>query len=279
MKENTIVYQATSMSEVQTLLKNNQNIRPLAGCTELLLGQSELSITLPKYLISLAGIKELHEVNKTERYLELGAMVSLDQILNLGQKNIPSILFSSLKTISTINIRKLSSIGGNLAITKTLKTLYAVMMALDVRIEIKTGTESFWLPFSKYVSDELSELRSKPYIITRVRIYDENWSYNFFKRIGKKGIIDHETAYFIFLVKLQKNLITDVSVCFSAKSFFHSREFENTILGLTLPFSKKDITHILEASEKFFTDEVFIQGFHRQIFFNLLLKCLIDLNR
>lgn len=278
MNEKTIVYQPTSMSEVQTLLKNNQNISALAGCTEFLLGQHELNFTLPKYLISLSGLKDLHEVNKTERYLNLGAMVSLNKILSLGERNIPTILFMSLKTISSINLRNLSTIGGNLAITKKLKTLYAVMMALDVRIEIKTGTETLWLPFSKYVSDDFAEIRNKPYIITSIRIYDENWTYSFFKRVGKKGIIDYETAYFIFLIKLQKNLITDVRVCFSAKSFFRSREFENSILGMTLPFSKKDILQILDNAKKFFPDEVFIHGFHKQIFFNLLLKCFVDLN-
>lgn len=276
--ENTIVYQPTSITEVQSLLKNNQNISALAGCTEFLLGQTEMKFTLPKYLISLARLKDLHDVSKTERYLDIGAMVTLNKILNLGEKNIPSILFSSLKTISSINLRNISTIGGNLAITKNFKTLYAVIMALDVRLEIKTGTESLWIPFSKYASDEFFETRNKPYIITRVRIYDENWSYSFFKRVGKKGIIDHETAYFIFLLKVQKNLITDMRVCFSAKTFFRSKEFENALLGRTLPFSKKDILQIIEDCKHFFPDEVFIQNFHKQIFYNMLVKCLHDLS-
>lgn len=278
MKENTIVYTPTTMAEAQTLLKNNQSIIPLAGCTEFLLGQSELPFTLPKYLVSLSGLKELHEVNKTERYLDFGAMVTLNKVIDLGEKNLPGILYQGLKVISSINLRNLSTIGGNIALTKKLKTLYSVMMALDVKLEIKTGTESMWIPFSKYASDEFASVRNKPYIITRVRIYDENWTYGFFKRIGKKGIIDYETAYYIFLVKLQKNLITDIRVCFSANTFFRSKEFENKILGRTLPFSAKDIAQILEDGKSFFPDDFFAQSFHRQIFFNLLERSLLELS-
>ena len=86
MKEKTIVYEPASITEMQTLLKNNQQILPLGGATEFLQGQIELPISLPHYLLSLSNIKELSEINKTERYIDLGAMVTLGHILDLGEK-------------------------------------------------------------------------------------------------------------------------------------------------------------------------------------------------
>ena len=278
MKEKTIVYEPASITEMQTLLKNNQQILPLGGATEFLQGQIELPISLPHYLLSLSNIKELSEINKTERYIDLGAMVTLGHILDLGEKNIPPLLYSSLRTIASKNARSLATVGGNLALSRTLKTLYPVMMSLDTRVEIKTGTETFWEPYSKYASDEFVEIRKKPYVITRVRIYTEHWSYSFFERLGKKGVLDNETAYFVFLIKGQKNLISDVRISYSSEKFFRSREFEEKIKGQTLPFSMQNIEHILSDSKKIFTSEIFSQKFQELIFFNLLEKCILDLN-
>lgn len=277
IQEKTIVYQPTSLTEMQTLLKNNQQILPLAACTEFLQGQPELSFSMPKYLVSLLNLKELQEVNKTERYLDLGAMVTLERILDLGEKNIPPLLYSSIQTIASKNLRTLATLGGNIAITHNSKTLYPILITLDTRIEIKNGTETFWEPYAKYASDDFIDFRSKPHVITRVRIYSENWTHNFFRRLGKKGLLDNKTAYFIFLVKVQKNLITDIRISFTDTTFYRSREFEDTILGRTIPFDRKDLVQIIETSKKFFTSEHFNEKFKELIFFNLLEKCLLDL--
>lgn len=278
MKQNTIVYQPTSLSEAQTLLKNNRQIIPIAGGTEFLHNQNELSFELPKYLLSLSNIKELTEITKTERYIDFGAMVTLQRIIELGEKNLPSILYRSLRTISVQNLRSLATIGGNIALSKGLKTLFPIMMTLDARVEVKTQTDTMWMPYLKYASDEFSPDRNKPHIITHVRLYDEDWSYGFFKRLGKKGILDEETAYFIFLIKAQKNLITDVHLCFAANKIFRNKEFENALLGHILPFSARDRNATLEQASRFCSDEWFTQKFHKLIFFNLLEKCLLDLS-
>lgn len=151
------------------------------------------------------------------------------------------------------------------------------MTILDSRVEIKTGTETFWLPYSKYASDDYSDLRQKPHVITRARIYSENWTHSFFNRLGKKGLIDNKTAYFIFLAEVQKNLITDIRISFTATNFFRSREFENTILGRTIPFDKEDLAEIIATCKKYFTNDVFNERFQKLIFFNLMEKSLVDL--
>lgn len=278
MKEKTIVYQPTSITEMQTLLKNNQKIVPLGGATEFLFGQAELSISLPRYLLSLSTIKEFYEITKTERYVDLGAMVTLGRILDLGEKNIPPILYSAMKTISSKNLRSLATIGGNLALTKGLKTLYPIMMNLDTRVEIKTGTETFWEPYSKYASDEFAEIRNQPHVITRVRIYTDGWSYSFFKRFGKKGVLDNETAYFVFLIRGQKNLISDARISFSGEKFFRSRAFEEALKGQTLPFSLPVIDGFLSKGKETFTSDLFAQKFQELLFFNLFEKCIRDLH-
>ena len=277
MSENVIVYQPSTLTEVQSLLKNNQHIKVMAGGTELLRNQLELSFKLPRYVLSLCNVKELYDITKTERYIDFGAMVSLGRMIDLGEKNIGSLLYSSLKTIASRNVRFLSTIGGNLEVTGTLKTLMPVMMTLDTRVEVKTAQETVWVPYLKYVGEEYRAVREAPHVITRVRMYTDAWNYSFFERLGKKGIIDDETAYFSFLVKCQKNLITDVRLCFSVQSVFRSKELENTILGEMLPFSVKDVNTILQNTKKYFTDEKFTHKLHKLIFFNLVKKCLLDL--
>lgn len=278
MSDNTVVYRPSTFNEVQSLLKNNQHIKVMAGGTEFLYKQADLAFVLPKYILSLTGVKELFDIAKTERYMDFGSMVPLGQILQLGEKNIEPILYDSIKTIASTNLRFVASLGGNLAVTNMQKTLMPIIMLLDSRIELRTGTEVFWLPYSKYVGNESLELRQKPHVITRLRVYSENWNYSFFRRLGRKGVVDAETAYFIFLLKYQKNIITDVRICFSSSTILRSKEFENSILGEMLPLSSKDISVILQNSQKYFTDENITHKFHKLIFFNLLEKCLLELS-
>ena len=56
-----------------------------AGGTELIRSQRKRIPKLPKNIISLGKLDELHKISRTERYVELGAMVKLSQIINLGK--------------------------------------------------------------------------------------------------------------------------------------------------------------------------------------------------
>ncbi|PIE98740.1 MAG: FAD-binding protein [Treponema sp.] len=277
METKTIVYRVKNLNEIQSHLKNNSQIKPVAGATGFLYNQQEEKIKLPKYLISLDGVKELSTTTKTERYIEIGATVTLKKIVSLGKKNIPEILHKAISEMSISNIQTLATIGGNIASASPLNSCTAPLIALDAKLEIRTANELEWIPLVKYYDKTLTEYRNKPHVITKIKIETEAWTYSFYTRLGPKSIITDETAYFIFMINSQKKLITKMRLIFADNNLMRKKEFENILLGRILPLSTKDIPQIIEKAKVVFKIDEFKSEYHYNCFFNLLKKCLFEL--
>ncbi|MDR0289899.1 MAG: FAD binding domain-containing protein, partial [Treponema sp.] len=57
---------------------------PYAGGTALIREQGRQALGLPSVILSLERLQEMHRISRTERYLEIGSMAKLSQIINLG---------------------------------------------------------------------------------------------------------------------------------------------------------------------------------------------------
>jgi hypothetical protein len=71
-------------------------------------------------------------------------------------------------------------------------------------------------------------------------------------------------------VNSQKNLLTDIRIAYAGKFFFRKREFENLMIGRSLPFSEKDIVILMDKAELFFEKTLFPPSYERKCLFNLL---------
>lgn len=271
----TIAYKVKSIQEMQNVLKTVNGIKPIAGATGFLAEYTDEKMKLPARVLVLNSIPELKNISKTDKYIDFGACVTLGSIISLGKKNIPSILYEALEQASNISIRSLSTIGGNIAMANPLTSAYLPLLALEARLEIRTGTYSEWIPLSRYSAEEF---RTKPHVITKVRIQDEPWTWGFYRRIGRKGYINRDSANFLFLIRVQKNTLNDMRFMFAGTQLVRSKEFDNLLLGRILPLPEKEIPLILNKSETIFTEEQFGSPFHRKCFFNLMEDCLYRLS-
>ena len=179
-----------------------------------------------------------------------------------------------MEKTANVAIRSVATIGGNLALKNPFVASYIPLIALDAQCEICTEKEIFWMPVSKYISeDNNSELNS---VITRIRIKDYDWSYYRYKKI-KNGQYMDEIPIFLFLTKIQKNFLFDVRLLFADKNLIREKEFDNLLIGRTLPLPKEDIEYILDQAKAIFKEEMFSSAFNKRCFFNLLEKSLYKL--
>ena len=128
------IFYAKNLQEIFYSLKNIKNLKLIGGATGL--------ETLPEKSLSIINIPELKKISKHERYIEFGPATSLSQILNLGERHIPKILFDALSTIANPFVRNIATIGGNIMGDFWYHTLYAPLLALDARLELKTENET-----------------------------------------------------------------------------------------------------------------------------------------
>lgn len=253
----TTIYYAATVTEVQMILRNITGVTLAAGCTEIARRQTGRKLQLPSNVLSLARIPDLCTVSKTERYIEFGPSVTLETILHLGTKNIPEVLFEAIQGIANPAVRAVATLGGNIAAKGLRMTTFAPLLALDARLEIKTPLESVWIPLSRYYSNTGKESSGIPEFISKIRIPTESWDISLFRRLGSPRIITNRTAAFVFLVKVQKNILVDIRIAYAGKFFLRKREFENLVIGRSLPLSLKDIPILMEKADLFF-DKIFL---------------------
>ncbi len=270
----TTVYSANSVADAQLILKNIAGISIIAGGTEIARRQTGRSLHLPANVLALSQIPELKTMSKTERYVEFGPSVTLSSILQLGKKNVPDVLYDAISTIANPAVRSLATLGGNVSAKGQRLATFAPLLALDARLEIRTATDAYWTPMARYFTNTGRDQPKTPEFIDRLRIPTENWDIALYRRIGHPGIVTDATASFVFLVKSEKNILSDIRIAYAGKFFFRKREFENLIIGRSLPLDAKDVSILLDKAEIFFSPALFPPSFERTCLFNLLEDAL-----
>lgn len=270
LNKNTSVYYATSIQEVQTILKNVIGVSLVAGCTEIARRQTGRTLHMSANVLALAQIAELRTVGKTERYIEFGPCVTLAELLQYGRKNVPEVLHDAVSSIANPAVRSVATIGGNIAAKGQRLCAFAPLLALDAKLEIRDATEAEWVPMGRYFTNTGRERSKVSEFISRIRIPTESWDISVYRRLGRGGLVTDETASFAFLVKSQKNLLADIRIAYAGRFFFRKREFENLMIGRSLPFTEKDITTLMDKAQIFIDPALFPPSFERTCLMNLL---------
>jgi hypothetical protein len=94
------VYFGTSFEDVLYELRNRSNLKICGGCTYLK--------ALPPVSLIIRNIKDFQLIEKRERYIEIGAGVTLASIMELGEKNVPPVLYQALNSIATPMVRNIA---------------------------------------------------------------------------------------------------------------------------------------------------------------------------
>ena len=273
MKNNYTVNTAKSMAELYTLLQNHTDITPLAGTTGLLKDCRTDRFILPESILLLKNIPELETIAKRERFIDFGAAATLNTILELGEKNVPAILYQAISLAANPGVRSLATIGGNIAQAPMQNSCLIPLLALDSKIEIRTRKETFWMPLIQYCDESSNVLRHTPHIILRVRVPFEEWTISYYKRLGPLGHITADTASFVFLARTQKNLLSDIKLLFGSRQLIKSKEFENLLTGKGLPIDRRSVGALMKETEDIFNDTFSaaeISEFQKICFLNLI---------
>ncbi|MDR2143910.1 MAG: FAD binding domain-containing protein, partial [Treponema sp.] len=202
---------------------------------------------LPKNILSLDRIDDLKRITRTERYLEIGAMVNLNEIIALG-KIIPKALSKTLNGIAGPQVRNLATIGGNIcSIGKPFGGIdaAAAMTALDARYELRTGSQSRWISALRFSSFDASALAPQE-ILTRIRIPLEHWNYTICRKFHSRDLGGETGGIMVFIAKNQKDLLTDIRIVFAGSCLLRDKNSEAFLEGRKLPLDHKDAVHYRE---------------------------------
>ncbi|MDR1507282.1 MAG: FAD binding domain-containing protein [Treponema sp.] len=252
---------------------------PFSGGTSLLgsSGSSALPM-LPKNILSLDRIEDLKRITRTERYLEIGAMVNLNEIISLG-KIIPGALSKTLKGIAGPQVRNLATIGGNICgVGKNGggSDAAAPMTALDARYELRTLAQSRWISALRFSAFDASALAPQE-ILTRIRIPLEHWNYTVCRKFHSGDLGGGTGGVMVFIAKTEKNLLTDIRVVFAGACLLRDKNSEAFLEGRKLPLDRKDAVHYRELWENYLSGMAKPEPFLKAKLVNSIESCVLGL--
>ncbi|MDR1374673.1 MAG: FAD binding domain-containing protein [Treponema sp.] len=212
---------------------------PFAGGTELISNQDSRLLILPRNILFLNQMDELRRITRTERYLEVGAMVKLNEIIQLG-KIVPKALSVTLQGIAGPFLRSVATIGGNLCSVRRHMDAAAAMTALDARYELRSAAQIRWISASRFSSLPGSPALNPQELLTRIRIPLEQWDYSFCRKIHPSRPGDSGEGAAVFIAQIQKNILTEIRVVFAGRIILRDKNSETFLAGKQLPLDRRE---------------------------------------
>jgi CO/xanthine dehydrogenase FAD-binding subunit len=190
-----------------------------AGGSDLIRKQGKNIINLPKVVLCLDKLSELHRITRTEHYLEIGSMTRLNRLITLG-KAVPQILRMCLEKIGGVQLRNIATIGGNICSSARLFDLSAPLTALDAQYEFRGISSTRWVSAARFHSEDNTTLDNQE-ILTRIRLPLHQWDYAIF-----------------FLAKTQKNILGDIRIVYKTDMIWRDRDSESILIGKKFPLNQ-----------------------------------------
>lgn len=238
MLASEIHYPETVQDLVEQLRRRPEAV-VYAGGTEILRRQSATHARLPREVLCVAGMTELRQVLLTERFVEIGAAVTLAEILELRENAVPELLALSLKGVANPAIRNLATIGGNLASTSRFMDSWPALACLDAMVELRDADGARWVNVNRLVAPDGSPDFPRSNLLTRIRLPMEGWDFVAFRKIGIKDYPSRASAAFAFATRVDKGILSEFRLAFAGEAALRQRDIEGMIVGRRLPLERK----------------------------------------
>lgn len=260
---NQVFFPAT-LNELFTVWSRFPQAIPYAGGTDIIGRQGKNILNLPKLILCLDKLDELHKITRTEQYMEIGAMVKLNRLIKLG-KIVPSILVTCLENIGGVQLRNLATIGGNICSVPSLYDLHAPLTALDAQYELRSAHNTRWVNASRFYSKDGNILEEQE-LLTRIRLPLHPWDYSIYKKFMTEDLYRREAL--VFIARAQKNILTDIRVVYKTNIILRNKNGEDLLDGRILPINRKTVWDFVENWEEFLAERDDVSEFSK----NALLK-------
>ncbi|MDR0452647.1 MAG: FAD binding domain-containing protein [Treponema sp.] len=201
-------------------------------------------ISLPEQIISLGGLDELQRFSRTERYLEIGATVRLDEIVSMG-KMVPDVFTRALSAAGNPQMRNLATIGGHICYPFKQLDAVAPLIALDARYELRTASSSRWIPAFRFSSAPGLPSISPGELLTRIRIPLDIWNYSAYKKFTDPYTGDTAVGSMVVIARCQKNILTDIRIVYAGLAALRDRNSESVLTGKQLPLTERDLAYFM----------------------------------
>ena len=245
----TTVHTPITLSEYGQIANRFPDALNWAGGTYLMSRPNFYPMDSNIEIIDLSGIEELQRITRTDRYIEIGSMVTAAQLLDTGRQILPPVLLGALTSIGSTIVRRQITVGGSLCIPDirlSIPTALAVLDAMaEVRIYLANGKNvTRWIPVSRlYDKDGKFVPFEGKFLLTHIRIGLQYGAYQRFLITENPMREGNFSVIIAFQAEKTAVALGKVQLCvtFPKKGFFISKEIIGQLSGINLPIAPKTI--------------------------------------
>jgi CO/xanthine dehydrogenase FAD-binding subunit len=235
------------MPEALDIMRRRPGILVFAGGTDILREQGGRGISLPPELLCIRDIPELRRAGLTERFLEIGAAVTISELLELGDAALPPLLAETIKGIATPSVRNLATLGGNLSCRTRFMDSWPALVCLDGLVELRDQGGATWKNVHRLMGEDGRPTPHEGGLLTRVRVPLERWDVYALRKVGSKDYPAPDTAVFAFTARAEKGILAEVRIAFAGEIALRSQSLESTMTGRSLPLSAREAASVAEG--------------------------------
>lgn len=235
------------LTEALETLHRQPGILIFAGGTDILREQGGRGLSLPEEVLYIRDLPELRRAGLTERFLEIGAAVTVSELLELGAAALPPMLSEAASGIGSNAIRNLATVGGNVACRSRFMDLWPILACLDALVELRDLGGSTWMNVNRLVSGDGRPAVPEGGLLTRVRVPIERWDAYLVRKVGSRDYPSPETALFSFAARAEKGILVELRIAFAGEIAIRSQALESGIVGRSLPLSRRECAQFAES--------------------------------
>jgi CO/xanthine dehydrogenase FAD-binding subunit len=232
------------LADALDILRKRPGILIYAGGTDILREQAARGLSLPEQLLYIRDLPELRRAGLTERFLEIGAAVTLSEILELGESALPALLSEALRGVGTPMLRNLATLGGNIASRTRFMDAWPALSCLDALVELRDQGGATWMNVNRLVGSDGKPDFPERALLTRIRVPIERWDLCVLRKVGLSDYPAPETAVFSFAARAEKGILTDIRIAFGGDRALKSQTLESSLIGRGLPLSFRETESI-----------------------------------
>jgi CO/xanthine dehydrogenase FAD-binding subunit len=238
------------LPEALDILRRRPGALIFAGGTDILREQAGRGLTLPQEILCIQSLPELRRAGLSERFLEIGAAVTVSELLELGDAALTPLLAEAVRGIGSPALRNLATLGGNLACKTRFMDSWAALACLDGLIELRDQGGATWINVNRLVGEDGRPAFPEGGLLTRLRVPIERWDAYALRKVGPRAYPSRDTAVFAFAARAEKGILADVRIAFAGEVALRSQALESSMIGRSLPLSSRESASIAESYKK-----------------------------
>jgi CO/xanthine dehydrogenase FAD-binding subunit len=235
------------LTEALDIMRRMPGILIFAGGTDILREQGGLGLSLPPDLLYIRDLPELRRAGLTERFLEMGAAVTISEMLELGEAALHPLLADAVRGISSPALRNLATLGGNIASKSRFMDAWPALACLDALVELRDHGGSTWMNVNRLVGENGKPAVPEGGLMTRIRVPIERWDAYLLRKVGLSDYPAPETAVFAFSARAEKGILVEMRIAFAGDVAIRSQSLESSAIGRSLPLSRHEKASIAES--------------------------------